>query len=287
MSRVVPALSLCSVAAIGATAWAMLGSNEVDRIGAPTAPRQEPPSAAAGDAARLQAARRTCTVAALDAIVEDLQNRCTPAAVDGRPWHLLAEALLERVQTRSHRRGIVVGEPIYTELPREQANDVDAGLAAVARARELGQDDGDLWRIEAALLSQRITGLGAALQWNARIQQALAGAIERTKDDPRLHIALGLRKLLAPKLLGHDPQRALEHFEFAARSLADDERPAVFAAMASWLQKKRLQAIDWLEQAVARNPDNLFARVVLKRVRRDEPDPFGRDVSDDEAAAAK
>jgi hypothetical protein len=76
-------------------------------------------------------------------------------------------------------------------------------------------------------------------------------------------------------LLGHDPERALEHFELAARALADDERPAVFAAMASYLQRKRLQAVAWLEQAVARNPKNSFARVVLQRVRRDEGDPFG------------
>jgi tetratricopeptide (TPR) repeat protein len=136
-------------------------------------------------------------------------------------------------------------------------------------------------------MGQHITGIGSALQWNARIEAALTAAGERLRDDPQLHTMLGLRKLLAPKLLGHDPQRALEHFEFAARALADDERPAVFAAMASYLQRKRLQAVTWLEQAVARNPQNVFARVVLQRVRRDEPEPFGRDVSEAEAAAAR
>ena len=79
---------------------------------------------------------------------------------------------------------------------------------------------------------------------------------------------------------------ALEHFTFAAEA-SDDERPAVFAAMATYLQHKRQQAIAWLQRAVAKNPDNKFARVVLQRLRRGEEDPFGRDVTASELAAAK
>jgi hypothetical protein len=136
-------------------------------------------------------------------------------------------------------------------------------------------------------MSNQITGLVAAMQWNGRIQAALTKAAERGADDPRLHVALGLRRLLAPKLLGHDAEQALTHFEFAAELLQDDERPAVFAAMASYLQRKRQQALTWLQRAVERNPANTFARVVLERVRRDERDPFGRDVTTAEAATAK
>jgi tetratricopeptide (TPR) repeat protein len=127
----------------------------------------------------------------------------------------------------------------------------------------------------------------AAMQWNSRIEEALRQAGARRQDDPQLHVALGLRNLLAPQLLGNDPDKALEHFEFAAKSLPDDERPAVFAAMASYLQHKRQQAIGWLDQAVQRNPNNTFARVVRSRLRAGEDDPFGRDVTAAEAAAAK
>ena len=95
-----------------------------------------------------------------------------------------------------------------------------------------------------------------------------------------------MRKLLAPRFFGHDPSAALEHFEFAANS-DDDERPAVFAAMATYLQNKRMLAISWLERAVERNPDNAFARVCLRRLRRGEEDPFGRDVTVEELASSK
>lgn len=286
MSRAVPLLCLGCAVLIGASTYSMLGSGEADRIAVPDGPAAVVPPVQAA-AAALQTARRTCTLPAIDAIVLDLRATCASPTADGNTWHLLAEALLERVQLRSHRRGLTVGAPVYSELPGELAADIDAGLAAVARARELGHDAADLYRIEAGLMSQRITGLGTALQWNTRIKAALAKAAALAQDDPRLHVALGLQKLLAPKLLGHDPVAALQHFEFAAGSLVLDERPAVFAGMASYLQKKRQQAIEWLEKAVTRNPENVFARVVLRRLRRDEPDPFGRDVTDEEAAAAK
>ncbi len=287
MNRAVPAAIVCSLVAIGGTAWAMLAPGTEDGV---AASRTSAPNRAGTEehpiAATLRAARRTCTVAALDEVVQDLRDRARTTN-EASSWQLLAEALLERAQMRSHRRGIVVGTPLHDRLPPELQADLDSGLAAVAMARQLGDDDGDLFRVEAGLLGQRITGIGTALQWNGRIQEALAQAVARAKDDPRLGVALGLRKLLAPKLLGHDPAGALVHFEFAAEHLPDDERPAVLAAMANWLQKRRQQAIAWLERAVARNPDNVFARVVLARLRRDEPDPFGRDVTDAEAVAAK
>jgi tetratricopeptide (TPR) repeat protein len=286
MKRAVPLLCLACVAAIGATGYSMLGTGAADAIGVPAAAPGTRPATSA-TAAALYAARRQCSLPALEPVLADLRTRTLVAPDDAEAWHLLAEALLERVQQRAHLRGIAVGTPVFTELPTDLSNDLDAGLAAVGKARALGDDGGDLYRIEAGLMGQHITGIGSALQWNARIEAALTAAGERLRDDPQLHTMLGLRKLLAPKLLGHDPQRALEHFEFAARALADDERPAVFAAMASYLQRKRLQAVTWLEQAVARNPQNVFARVVLQRVRRDEPEPFGRDVSEAEAAAAR
>lgn len=284
MNRLVLLLCLVCLAAIGATGYSMLGNRAADALGVPaTAKASEPAPAAQA----LREARRQCSLPALDALIADLKAKTAAAANDTEPWRVLAEALLERAQMRSNLRGMAVGAPVYAELPAEVAADLEAGLAAVARARGLGDDGGDLYRVEASLMSQHITGIGSALQWNSRIEDALVAAGERERDNPRLHTVLGLRKLLAPKLFGGDPDAALQHFEFAAKALVDDERPAVFAAMASHLQKKRQQAIAWLEQAVARNPQNAFARVVLQRVRRDEPEPFARDVTAAEVAAVK
>ncbi len=287
MSRLIPLLSVACVIGIGATAYSRLRAAPVTAPAPTTTSTPPAPApAATGIAAELHAARRTCTVAAFAAIVQRLQAAVAAQPDDRESWHLLAQAMLERVQNAANLRGIAVGSPVYDDLPKPVADDLAAGLAAVARARELGDDSGDLYRIEAGLLGNQITGLASALQWNGKIQQALKAAGERGQDDPRLHVALGLQRLLAPRLLGNDPQAALEHFEFAAKALTDDERPTVFAAMASYLQQKRLQAIAWLEQAVARNPNNVFARVVLERVRRDEDDPFGRDVTAAEAGSA-
>lgn len=287
MSRVVPALCITCLLALAGTGWAMLGAGASDRIAVPKAAPAVVAPPAAGLGATVREARRSCDLAALDTALARVRETIAQHPAHPDHWHLLAEAHLERALLRSHDRGLAVGAPVHAQLPKELLDDLEAGLAAAHRARELGDDSSDLFRIEAGLMGQRITGLASALQWNGRIQDALRLAGERQQDNPHLHVALGLRKLLAPKLLGHDPDQALEHFEFAARSLADDERPAVFAAMASYLQKKRQQAISWLEQAVARNPHNRFARVVLARLRAGEDDPFGRDVTAAEAAATK
>lgn len=282
--KIVPALSVLATVAIGVTAWSLLGGSGDGQAAVPrTLPRSAESPASADP---IQAARRTCDPHALDAVVADLVARTQAVPGEARTFHALAEACLERALLRSHRRGMVVGEPTWSTLPQAIADDVDRGLAAIGKARELGERAASLWRLEASLLSQRITGLTTAMQWNDRIQAALKKATELAGDDPQLHVALGLRKLLAPKLFGHDAGKALEHFDYAAKALGDDERPAVFARMATWLQQKRTVATGWLEQAVARNPRNEFARVVLRRLRAGEADPFGRDVTAEEAAAA-
>lgn len=281
--------ALCAVG-IGVTAWSRLTAGSALVAPVPVGV-SGPPGGAVPDtrgeaSTRLRAARRACSVEALDPVVTQLVATTAAAPANRDAWHLLAEACLERAQQRTHLRGMSVGQPVFTELPGELARDVEQGLAAVAKARELGDESGDLFRIEAGLLSQQITGVATALQWNGAIAAALQQAADRTADDPQLHVALGLRKLLAPRWFGHDPEGALEHFEYAAKA-GGDERPAVFAAMASYLQKRREQAIRWLERAVADNPANTFARVVLRRLVRGEPDPFGRDVTTAEIAAAK
>lgn len=278
MKRALPLLCLLAALGVAATGFSLLRADADATIAAPSG---TPAGAADPSALRaaLHAARRTCSIAALDQFVAEHCARCEAHPDDAEAWHLLALAHLERALMRSHDRGMRPGEPTFPQLPAELIADLDAGLDAAARARKLGDATGELFRIEAGLMSQRIIGLASALQWNGRIQEALRQAAEIAPDNPHLHVALGLRKLLAPRWLGHDPAQALAHFEFAAKALPGDERPAVFAAMASWQQQRRLAAIDWLEQATARNPENRFARVVLARLRAGEDDPFGRDLT--------
>lgn len=235
----------------------------------------------------LATARAACDPAALTPLFDRLVAASRTDAATATTWHRLAATCLERCLLHSHRRGLAVGTPTWSALPAAVAGDVDQGIAAVAQARALGDTSADLHRLEAALLGQRITGVAAALRWNRRIEQALAKAGELAPQDPRVQVALGLRKLLAPPLLGHDPVRALAHFTAAAEHLPQDERPAVFAAFACHLQDLRGQALQWLERAVQRNPRNCFAQVVLQRLRAGAAEPFGRDVTDAEVAALR
>jgi hypothetical protein len=286
MTRVVPILCAAALLALGGTAWSMLRTGG-EHVAVPTDGPATTPAARDGLAAQLHDARRSCELPRVDAVLAAIAARCAAEPRVAAHWHLLAQAHLERALLRGHDKAMQVGAPTFPEQPPELKADLTAGLAAVRTARELGDEDGDLYRIEAGLMAQHIVGLSSAWEWNRKIQDALRAAGERDAHNPHLHVALGLRSLLAPKLLGHDPADALGHFEFAAKALPDDERPAVFAAMACSLLKRRQQAIEWLERAVGVNAHNRFARVVLARLRANEPEPFGRDVTDAEVASTK
>ena len=230
----------------------------------------------------LEDARRSCSIDALEAAIAAIEAHARAPQADAAAWTLLAEARLERAQRRTLLRGLTVGQPLFSELPPQLREDLDAGDAAIAEARRRGADSAASFRVEASLLSQRITGLLSALRYRGDIERALQAASARAPDDPQLLVARGLQLLLAPKLLGHDPAGALTRFE-RAHAAGADERAAIFAGMACWLQGEQQQALRWLTTAAEQNPDNPFARAVLARVAADETDPFGRDVSAAEA----
>lgn len=226
----------------------------------------------------LTAARRTCDPATLDAFVAAQRERLEEQAESPTAHRLLAEALLERVLLRGMHKGMVVGQPVFDRLPAASEEDIAEGLVLLERARELGDESSENYRLEAALLGNRITGWASALSLNGRVQAALGKALELDPRNAAVHVALGCRKLLAPALLGHDPEQALEHLRYAADAMPDDERPRIFAAMASWLAGRERDARDWARQAVEINPNNSFARALTRRLETGEEDPFGRDV---------
>src|SRR5262249_55152289 len=116
----------------------------------------------------LDAARRQGDAAAFDALLAERRRQLEHAPDDSPPdaaaMRLYAEALLERVLLRGRQRGMDVGAVAYAQLPAAVATDLDAAQHWLRRARELGDDGADNWRLEAAVLGNRITGLAEALQ---------------------------------------------------------------------------------------------------------------------------
>jgi len=191
---------------------------------------------------------------------------------------VLAEALLERIYQRTSRMGLRPGEPLYDAVPADTARDVRDGLAALAQARALGVETGDGYRVEAGLLTSRITGTLSALGLKREIARCYSRALALDPNDPRLHVALGCRKLFAPRFLGRDTEKALEHLVYACKQLPADERPRVFAGLAAWMLGDHAAARKWVEHAVAVNPRSDFAFAVLRRILAGESEPFARDI---------
>jgi len=305
--RVVTVLILLG---LGVGAWAYVTSDglgdvpippvppvESDRPGPDTPPGGDPtrdpgsatdpgPAAAADErmAARrsvLHAARRLCRVEALDEFILEqglLAQEAQDPAVKGRQLQVLAEAHLERIYARNSHRGMVPGEAQYARVPRAIEDDVQEGLAALARARGLGVDLGDGYRVEAGLRTSRITGKLSAMGMKSKVTAAYNRSVELDTENPRLHVGLGCRKLFAPRFLGQDLDKAMEHFVYACFKLPQDERPRLFAAMTAYLTGDREGAEQWAEKAATLNPNNAFAQAVFRRLQNGESDPFGRDL---------
>jgi hypothetical protein len=266
-------LAGCLLVAIPVGSWQLWSS----WTAGPSAPIPSVPGARVeARSAELARVRAACDLEALDAFVEE--QRTLARAGQPQAWRVLAEALLERIATRVMRKGMKVGSAVFDAVPPAIAADIDEGLRCLDAARRGGDDSSETWRIEAGLLCYRITGWAAALQLDGRIAAAIDRAVELDPMNPRMHVALGCRKLFAPPLLGQDLDKASEHLLWAANALPDDERPLVFAAMAAWLAGRITECRELLSRAADRNPRNVYAIEVARRLAAGEDDPFGRDV---------
>ncbi len=233
------------------------------------------------DQARSEAlaiARKTCQLADLDVFVDEQRalTERNPASADD--WRVLAEAYLERALARGSKKGMQVGQPVYSKLPERVRQDLDLGEAALRRAREAGDASSDSYRIEAALKTMRITGIAAAIRFDGAVRTALDTATQLDNTNPHALVGSACRKLFKPVWLGGDPAAARVELIAAAEALPHDERPLMFASMAAWLEEEHEAATQLMERASKRNPTNPYVAAVLKRLRAGEDEPFARDV---------
>ena len=94
---------------------------------------------------------------------------------------------------------------------------------------------------------------------------------------PCCQVAIGCRKLFAPRLLGQDPELAKEHLLIGAAAMPADERPYVFAALAVYTLGDVAESRELLHKALERTPANPIARAALRRIEAGEEAAFRRD----------
>lgn len=222
--------------------------------------------------------RQLCRTEPLDAFLAEQRALVERDPGDGAAWRVLAETHLERIYTRDLGRGLAVGRPLHEEIAPETARDVEAGLEAIARAIDAGEDKSDSYRIRASLLCCRITGMASAIAVQGKATAALERALELDPANPYAQVVLGNRKLFAPPLLGHDAEGALVHLRAGAAGLPHDERPLITAALAAHVLGDADEARRLVKAAVERTPANPLAAAIAARLEAGEEDPFGRDV---------
>ncbi len=218
--------------------------------------------------------RQSCQRQDLVVFLAEQQERAKQTPLNPEVLRVLAEAHLELGQFDDIGAGLKIGAPIRTTVSEQLRGHIDAGMKALLQARDLGDDGAENHRIESALLALEIHGLASAFKVNGRATAALNAAVERDGANPRVQVAIGCRLLFAPAMLGGDAERAREHLIAGAKGLPYDERPLLYAAMASWTlgDVERCQRL--LEQASNRTPANPLVKAVKRRLAAREDDPF-------------
>lgn len=268
--------TLVALTALGGGIWAAdpfgLGTT-IDTGGADP---EQAADASTSRSTRLAEARRAGTVEALSAFIAAQRTLIEERPNDATLWRVLAEAYLERSQQRVSHKGMSVSRPMYDEVPPAVRQDLDLGDAALAKARELGDATSESYRIEAALISGRITGLVTVMRLRSSITHAISTALELDPTNPRALVSAACQKLFNPFSSEVDQARA--DFLRAAKALPLDERPLVFASLAAFLSDDLEGAIEHCREAAERTPGSAYANEVLRRLEAGEDDPFGRDL---------
>lgn len=218
--------------------------------------------------------RQSCQRQDLLVFLAEQQKQAEQSPLDPEVLRILAETHLELGQFNDVGAGLEIGAPIRTTVSDQLRGHIDAGMAALLQARDLGDDDAENHRIESSLLALEIHGLASAFKVNGRATAALNAAVERDEANPRVQVAIGCRLLFAPAMLGGDPSRARDHLIAGANGLPYDERPLLYAAMASWKLGDAEQCQRLLEQASNRTSANPLVKAVRRRLAAGVDDPF-------------
>ncbi|MFK7929056.1 MAG: hypothetical protein AB8H79_12760, partial [Myxococcota bacterium] len=126
-----------------------------------------------------------------------------------------------------------------------------------------------------------------APNYPSRVANATDQAEALCPNHPHPPVGRGPKALLEPRMLGHNPEKALEHLSRGAEGLPNDERPRVFCAMATWLLNRPDDTARWLDEAIRLNPSCIYALAVRERLAAEVEDPFAADVTDEEVERLK
>ena len=139
--------------------------------------------------AELARARQSCEREVLLAFLAEQERRTEEQPEDVESWRVLAETHLELGLLDDVESAMEIGEPIRDAVSDQLLAHIEGGLAAVERARALGDEHADLYRIEASLIAMHIHDLVSALSVQAAAKAALDRAVEIDGNHPRVQMA--------------------------------------------------------------------------------------------------
>ena len=148
----------------------------------------------------------------------------------------------------------------------EALRHLDEAIASAKTAVRLNPQHSDSHRLLGEAYG-RLIGLKGGmtgLLYGRRAHNEIALALKLDPENPRASVAMGIWKLRTPKLFGGDPEEALRHFHRAIQIEPQSAPARVWLGVALKEQGRREEAREALEQAVALQPQNGWARGELE-----------------------
>lgn len=147
--------------------------------------------------------------------------------------------------------------------------EIDQAIASAKTAIQRDPQHSDAHRILGEAYGRLINLKGGmtGVLYGRRSYNELALALKLDPDNPRASLAMGIWKLRTPKLFGGDADEAVRHFQKAIQLQPTSVQARVWLGVALKERGRRAEAREVLEQAVALDPQNVWARSELDQVR--------------------
>ncbi|MBI4611513.1 MAG: tetratricopeptide repeat protein [Candidatus Rokubacteria bacterium] len=163
----------------------------------------------------------------------------------------------------------LVGIHAWRKETDRALGEIDQAIASARTAIQQLPQHSDAHRILGEAYGRLISLKGGmtGVLYGRRSYNELALALKLDPDNPRAALAMGIWKLRTPKLFGGDPDEAVRHFQKAIQLEAASVQARVWLGIALRERGQRAEAREVLERAVALQPQNVWARSELDRLR--------------------
>jgi tetratricopeptide (TPR) repeat protein len=210
-------------------------------------------------AAAMAAARKTHDEAQLQSLKKQLEENITRNASDALTYYDLARVQSYLMDVYEMRRD-----------KRAAGAAVDKAIEAAQRSIQLEEKSADAHSLMADLYGRKIAygGMFAGARFGPKVGEENKRAMALDDKNPRVWASLGRQYLMAPKMFGGDPGKAVESFQKSLAIDPSEDQTWVWLAKAFHKLGDTAKSREAIQRALQLNPGSPFAKAAAAEVQQ-------------------